>query len=74
MLINPNLAIFKKLFGIIFPYATTITISGESFLKLLNSSSLFKFEGFLKFILFFLQNSSTADELTFCPRFDFFGG
>ena len=49
-------------------------MSGDKSLKILTTSSLFKLEGFVKFILFLLENSSTVDELIFCPLFDFFGG
>ena len=37
----------------------------RNFLKILNSSSLFKFIGFLIFILFFLENSSIGEGLIF---------
>ena len=63
-----------EFFGIICPYATTITISGDNFLKVLNSSSLSRLAGLLKFISFFLQKFSIGEELIFCPLFDFFGG
>jgi len=71
---KPNLAIFRKNFFIICPYATTITISGDNFLNSINSFSLFKFIGLLKFILFFEQKTSTGEGLICCPRLDYFGG
>jgi len=49
-------------------------MSGDKSLKIFNSSSLFKLIGFLKFILYFLQNSSIGDGLILCPLLDFLGG
>ena len=40
----------------------------------LYSSLVSKLDGFLKFISFFLENSSIGDGLIFCPLFDFCGG
>ena len=42
----------------------------SSFLKIFNSSSLFKFGELLKLILFFLQNSSIGDGVRSCPVLD----
>ena len=74
MFIKSKFGISKKLFDIIWPYAATITMSGERFFKIFNSSSLLKLIGFLKSILLFLQNISTGEGLIFCPLLDFFGG
>ena len=48
-------------------------MSGDNFLKILNSSSLSKLAGLPKFILFFLQKFSIGDGFIFWPLFDFFG-